>query len=79
MKEKKIIGIYKITHKTGYFYIGCSLNIIKRWDSHLKMLEKNKHHCKDFQKIYNDSEINDFTFEILETINKKTTPTLTKL
>lgn len=62
-------GIYKIFFKpTGHFYIGCSQGIEARREHHFWILERNSHHNKRLQKLWNESAnpFEDFTFEILE-------------
>lgn len=61
------IGIYLITHKvTGDRYVGMSKTIEQRWKSHLKLLEKGKHHSKAMQALADEYGLGSFTFEILE-------------
>lgn len=48
LKDKIIIGIYKITSPSGKIYIGQSVNINVRWYKDYKNL-----HCKGQTKLYN--------------------------
>lgn len=65
--SKPVIGIYQIRNKkTEEIYVGQSSSIGQRWNIHLSGLIQNKHHCKLLQQSFNDSEITDWIFEILE-------------
>jgi len=67
----KIIGIYKITNKAnGKVYIGESNNIYKRWEEHIDDLNNNKHHSHKLQSEWNKYGEENFTFDILEEIEK---------
>jgi len=67
----KIIGIYKITNKVnGKVYIGESNNIYKRWQEHIDELNNNKHHSHKLQSDWNKYGEENFTFEILEELQK---------
>ena len=73
LKQNDITGIYKITFKpTNQYYIGKSISIIQsRWPKHSVDLRTNKHSCKELQRLYNiNTNIEDFSFEILEECNK---------
>jgi predicted GIY-YIG superfamily endonuclease len=62
-----MIGIYIIEHtKTKKAYVGMSGNISKRFREHLNNLEKQKHHSKKLQNAYNESDITQFRFRVLE-------------
>jgi group I intron endonuclease len=62
-----MIGVYKIQSilKPNRIYIGCSINIIKRWKSHISDLKYNTHKSKKLQRHYNKYGINDLQFSIL--------------
>ena len=46
----KISGIYKIINKTnGKYYVGSSVDVFRRWNSHLNHLIKNKHNNTHLQ------------------------------
>lgn len=53
-------GIYAIVNKvSNKTYIGSSINIEKRWNTHLRNLRKNTHHNKFLQRAFNKyGEIN---------------------
>lgn len=65
--SKSISGIYAIVNKVnGNRYIGSSWNIKYRWDKHLYLLRKGKHHSKHLQHawlVYGESA---FDFIVLE-------------
>ena len=59
-------GVYKIiNNKTGDFYIGSSVNFVKRKSSHFRALLKNKHKNSYLQNSFNKHGIKNFKFEIL--------------
>lgn len=60
-------GVYKITNNTsGKYYIGSSVNIQNRWNSHKSDLRKQKHGNDKLQKSFNKHVEEVFSFEILE-------------
>lgn len=66
-------GIYKITYiKTGKVYVGSSININNRWNTHKGKLKQNKHHSKGLQNVYNKYGLEVLKFEILEEVLDKT-------
>jgi len=75
-----IIGIYKITNNiNGKVYIGESLNIEERWNIHKNELKENKHHSYKLQNDYNIYGVDNFTYEIIETLNNDYTPFLNQM
>jgi group I intron endonuclease len=57
------IGIYKITNLVNNrYYIGSSLDIKRRWDTHRRMLNKNNHHNDFLQKSWNKHGGDNFKF-----------------
>ena len=74
------IGIYKITNTTNNkVYIGESLKIEKRWQTHKQDLENGNHHSYKLQEDYNTYGLNKFIFEIIEKINIRHKPIILKL
>jgi hypothetical protein len=66
----KMMGIYKIQNKiTGQIYIGCSLDIAKRWGQHLHDLKSGKHYNKKLSYAFEEYGFENFTFEIVELID----------
>lgn len=59
-----------IEHKSGYYYIGKSVDWFNRLAAHYTQLKMNKHHAKDLQKLWNESDIVDWNFKILEQVSK---------
>lgn len=60
-KNLKLSGIYEIINKVnGKRYIGSAKKFIARWNNHINLLRKNKHHNSHFQNSFNKY------FEILE-------------
>jgi group I intron endonuclease len=65
--EKKICGIYKITHReSGMCYIGLSTHIFHRWKSHVSTKKKYKIH-----EAFDQFGIDAFFFEVVEKCDKK--------
>lgn len=63
----KQTGIYCIRNqKNNNLYIGSSINITKRWNSHLCELRKNIHHCNYLQRSFNKYGESTFIFNIIE-------------
>jgi len=69
----KIIGIYQIQSKIKptRIYIGSSRDITKRWNDHLRLLGKNKHHSSKLQSHFNKYGKDDFQFSILTGCDKE--------
>lgn len=67
MSESKFkSGIYKITINSYYIYIGQSVNIERRWSTHLNELKQNKKlYNKKFQNVFNKYP-DKIKFEIIE-------------
>lgn len=66
-----MVGIYLFKNIiNGKVYIGSSKNIYRRKNEHLKKLSKNCHHCKGLQNAWNKYGENNFSFEILETLQE---------
>lgn len=64
--------IYKIVNKqSGKFYIGSTVDPVRRWSEHKGQLEKNTHINKQLQKDFNDLGIDYFEFIIVKKISKE--------
>ena len=70
MIKIKCGGIYLLTHKSGYFYVGKSNSIYDRWSSHYTGLKLRTHHCDKLQELFNNSKIEDWTFKVLFHLEK---------
>lgn len=67
--KRDIAAIYKITNRrTGRFYIGVSRSIRARWLSHISGLLTGKHHRRLMLEDLALGSIEDFDFEIVESI-----------
>lgn len=65
--EEVIKGIYCIENKIdGKMYIGQSFNIQRRWQEHIKMLNKGKHHNRFLQRAWDKYGEDNFDFYIVE-------------
>jgi len=59
-------GIYKIISKSqGKCYIGSSISINKRWNTHICYLRKGNHPNKYLQNVYNKYGEDDLVFEVV--------------
>lgn len=62
-------GVYKIVNrKDGKFYIGSSVNIEKRLNSHRKALIEGNHNNKYLQNAWNKYGIDSFDFIVIEEV-----------
>lgn len=60
-------GIYSIKHKeSGKQYIGSTFDIRRRWNNHLSLLKRGKHHSPILQHAWDKYGESAFEFEILE-------------
>lgn len=65
------MGVYKITNTVNEkYYIGSSIDIQKRKSDHRNSLIKNKHVNSHLQNAVNKYGIDNFSFEILELVEK---------
>lgn len=65
INKNKICGIYCISN-SKYFYIGQSIDIKRRWQSHKSSLKSGNHHNKFFQRVYDKyNKIDPFIYEIV--------------
>lgn len=66
---RKISGIYVIFNKiTNNFYIGSSVDIIKRFSGHLKVLKSNRHENKYLQRAFNKYREDQFQFTLIQAV-----------
>lgn len=68
MKDIRTAKIYQITNReTKDSYIGSTRNkIATRWNYHFDRLRRGIHEVRDFQKAWDESDISDWDFRILE-------------
>jgi len=68
MRDIRKALVYQIINRvTGDNYIGSTKNkIATRWNYHLEKLRNGTHELNDWQKIWNESNICDWDFRILE-------------
>lgn len=65
-------GIYIIRNTiNNKIYIGSSIDIQKRWNTHKRDLMKNIHHSIILQRAYNKYGENNFSYEIIENISNR--------
>lgn len=66
-----MIGIYLIKNKTnGTVYVGQSIDIDKRWDDHIRCLNKNEHCNRLLQNDWNKFGKSAFEFSIIKECSK---------
>jgi len=66
-------GIYKIVNKkNGKFYIGSSVDIETRWNTHKSRLRNGKHHSSKLQRSWIKYGEDNFDFIVLEEMNSST-------
>jgi predicted GIY-YIG superfamily endonuclease len=63
-------GIYLIQHNSGYYYLGMSVNVFERWNSHYSQIRILKHSSPKFMKLWNATKPNEWTFRILHHLSK---------
>ena len=68
MIKIKLAGIYKISIGE-YYYIGKSLSIYDRWQSHYTKLKVGNHHSPALQLKFNELGVTSLTFSILEYVS----------
>lgn len=65
-------GIYKITNTVNQkIYVGSSINIAKRFNTHKNSLIKNNHHSKTLQRSWNKYGKDNFVFNVIEFVELK--------
>ena len=65
--KQKVCGIYRIVNKSnGKFYVGSSVDVMKRWREHRRLLNNNKHHSALLQHSWNKYGENNFEFILVE-------------
>lgn len=64
-------GIYAIALDDGRMYIGSAVHIRARWSVHVHNLDRNKHHSRRLQNVWNKYGNEEFTFCILENCDVK--------
>ena len=69
MYKVKLASIYSITHTSGYFYLGMSIDTYSRWSSHYTQLKDKSHSSIEFTKLFNNTSINEWSWTILEYVS----------
>jgi group I intron endonuclease len=73
-RRKRHSGIYSITNKiTGEIYLGRSVDIMGRWNTHITQLFAGTHHNKNLLKDFEQHNYRDYKFEIVELCSKAQT------
>lgn len=64
-------GIYQITHTpTKKVYVGSSVNIKRRWQKHVRELNRGDHHNNYLQRVWTKYGAASFTFTVVEVVPK---------
>lgn len=58
-------GVYKITSPTGKFYVGSSVDLLKRKNTHFSHLKNGKHHNINLQRAFKKYGVENLKFEII--------------
>jgi hypothetical protein len=68
MKDIRRARVYQIINRiTGHSYIGSTKNkIATRWNWHLERLKNNIHEIREWQDAWNDSNVQEWDFRVLE-------------
>ena len=67
--------IYRIVLPCGGTYVGqTKKHVYQRWGAHLTELDQKKHHNKQMQESFDNDEVDDWKFEIIETIENGDKP-----
>lgn len=65
-------GVYSITNRVnGKVYIGSSVNLDRRWRTHLRDLSSGRHHSDYLQRAWNKYGAENFEFSVLEEVTSK--------
>lgn len=67
--KRKLAGIYLIKHRSGFLYVGMSVSIFERWQSHYTSIKIKKHSSPDFMNLWNATHPSEWTFIILDTLS----------
>lgn len=67
--KRKLAGIYLIKHTSGFFYLGYSINIFERWNSHYTTIKIGTHSSPDFMNLWNSTVPSEWSFHILDTLS----------
>ena len=68
-KQPPICGAYAITNKeSGRVYVGVSVDIERRWKSHVHALNKGSHTNRYLQSSWDKYKSNSFSFEVIERV-----------
>ena len=63
-------GIYSITHiESGMIYIGMSVDIFSRWQSHYTQMKTGSHSSVDLMRLWRQTEPFEWSFSILEYVS----------
>lgn len=68
MFKVKMAAIYKISCN-DYYYIGYSTDTYGRWQNHYTDLKNKKHSSTEFQKLWDITTPEDWTWQILEYVS----------
>ena len=68
MIKVKAAGIY-IIEIGEYYYIGKSVDLFSRWQSHYTQLKLQTHHARELQDMFNQIGLTGTTFRVLEYVS----------
>lgn len=71
MENKVISGVYKIENTlNGKLYIGSSLDVMRRWRSHVSLLNRGTHYSIHLQNAWNKYGQKSFSFKVLSKVSE---------
>jgi group I intron endonuclease len=62
----KVQGVYRIALGDGRCYIGSSVDVVRRWKEHRRLLDAGEHHSAYLQRAWQKHGADAFTFHVVE-------------
>lgn len=66
IKREIICGVYLMTSKSGYHYIGATKDCLRRWSEHVRELRRGVHYLKEFSKDAHKGTLSFFVLQICD-------------
>jgi len=71
MIKIRLSGIYVIEHISGHLYVGESVDLFSRWQSHYTSLVMGKHSSPLFQQLWDNSSPEEWNWKLVKKISKE--------